>query len=168
MTRLPDTKTQMRPDMQREFQAVDPEFEARVRGSFARQAAMRLIGARMTRVEPGYCEIELPYREDLTQQHGLFHGGFISAIADTAGGYAAYTLFPSEDSILTVEYKINLLAPGAGDKLVASATVKKAGKTLTVCEFEVMAVKENRQTLCACGLATLIRLVGRPDRPAAG
>ncbi len=151
--------------MAQAFQAVDPNFEARVRDSFARQAAMRLIGASMTRVEPGYCEIELPYREDLTQQHGLFHGGFVSAIADTAGGYAAYTLFPAEDSILTVEYKINLLAPGAGDKLVASARVKKAGKTLTVCELEVVAMNRGEQTLCAYGLATLIRLARRPDRP---
>lgn len=151
--------------MAQAFQAVDPDFEARVRDSFARQAAMRLIGASMTRVEPGYCEIELPYREDLTQQHGLFHGGFVSAIADTAGGYAAYTLFPAEDSILTAEYKINLLAPGAGDKLVASARVKKSGRTLTVCEFEVMAIKDGEPVLCACGLATMIRLSGRPDRP---
>jgi uncharacterized protein (TIGR00369 family) len=151
--------------MAQAFQAVDPNFEARVRDSFARQPAMRLIGASMTRLEPGYCEIELPYREDLTQQHGLFHGGFVSAIADTAGGYAAYTLFPAEDSILTVEYKINLLAPGAGDKLLASARVRKAGKTLTICELEVIAVKQDRQTLCACGLATLIRLAARPDRP---
>ncbi|TAK69340.1 MAG: PaaI family thioesterase [Betaproteobacteria bacterium] len=153
--------------MAQAFQAVDPNFEARVRDSFARQGAMRLIGAGMTRIEPGYCEIELPYREDLTQQHGLFHGGFVSAIADTAGGYAAYSLFPAEDSILTVEYKINLLAPGAGDKLVASARVKKTGKTLTVCELEVLAMKRDGQTLCACGLATLIRLAGRADRPRA-
>ncbi len=153
--------------MAQTFHAADPDFEARVRDSFARQAAMRLIGASMTRVEPGYCEIELPYREDLAQQHGLFHGGFVSAIADTAGGYAAYTLFPAEDSVLTVEYKINLLAPGAGDKLVASARVKKVGRTLTVCEFDVVAVKQGAQTLCACGLATLIRLAGRSDRPQA-
>ena len=150
------------------FQAVDPNFEARVRDSFARQGAMRLIGARMSRLEPGYCEIELPYRDDLTQQHGLFHGGFVSAIADTAGGYAAYSLFPAEDSILTVEYKINLLAPGAGDKLVAIARVRKSGRTLTVCELEVTALKQDQQTLCACGLATLMRLAGRPDRPRAG
>ena len=150
------------------FQAVDPNFEARVRDSFARQGAMRLIGARMSRLEPGYCEIELPYRDDLTQQHGLFHGGFVSAIADTAGGYAAYSLFSADDSVLTVEYKINLLAPGAGDKLVAIARVKKSGRTLTVCELEVMALKQGQQTLCACGLATLMRLAGRPDRPRAG
>lgn len=147
------------------FQAVDPNFEARVRDSFARQGAMRLIGARMSRIEPGYCEIELPYREDLTQQHGLFHGGFVSAIADTAGGYAAYSLFSAEDSVLTVEYKINLLAPGAGDKLVAIARVRKSGRTLTICELDVMALKQDQQTLCACGLATLMRLAGRPDRP---
>jgi uncharacterized protein (TIGR00369 family) len=151
--------------MAQAFQAADPDFEARVRDSFARQGAMRLIGANMGRVEPGYCEIELPYREDLTQQHGLFHGGMVSAIADTAGGYATYTLFPAGDSLLTVEYKINLLAPGAGDKLVAYGRVKKSGRTLTVCELEVMAVKGEATTLCACGLATLIRLVGRPDRP---
>ena len=151
--------------MAQAFQAVDANFEARVRDSFARQGAMRLIGASMLRVAPGYCEIELPYREDLSQQHGLFHGGIVSAIADTAGGYAAYTLFPAEDSILTVEYKINLLAPGAGDKLVASARVRKAGKTLTVCELEVMALVRDKQTLCACGFATLIRLAGQADRP---
>jgi len=151
--------------MAKALQAVDPNFEARVRDSFARQGAMRLIGARMGRVEPGYCEIELPYRDDLTQQHGLFHGGIVSAIADTAGGYATYTLFPAEDSLLTVEYKINLLAPGSGDKLIAYGRVKKAGRTLTVCELEVVAVKAGETTLCACGFATLLRLAGSPDRP---
>jgi uncharacterized protein (TIGR00369 family) len=154
--------------MAQEFQAVDPNFEARVRDSFARQGAMGLIGARMGRVEPGYCEIELPYRDDLTQQHGLFHGGIVSAIADTAGGYATYTLFPAEDTLLTVEYKINLLAPGAGDKLIAYGRVKKAGRTLTVCELEVVAVKGETATLCACGFATLIRLADRPDQPRGG
>lgn len=154
--------------MARTFQAVDPNYEARVRDSFARQGAMRLIGASMVRVEPGYCEIELPYRDDLTQQHGLFHGGIVSAIADTAAGYATYTLFAAEDSLLTVEYKINLLAPGAGDKLVAAGRVKKSGRTLTVCELEVQAVKNGTSTLCACGFATLIRLVGAPDRPKGG
>lgn len=149
------------------FQAVDPNFEARVRASFARQPAMRLIGARMGRLEPGHCEIELPFREDLTQQHGLFHGGFTSAIADSACGYAAYTLFAAEDSVMTVEYKINLLAPAAGDRLVASAHAKKSGRTLTICEFEVIATRADEKMLCACGLATLIRLQGRADTPQA-
>ena len=149
------------------FQAVDPDFETRVRDSFARQTAMRLIGARMERLEPGYCEIVLPFRDDLTQQHGLFHGGFTSAIADTACGYAAYTLFGADDTVMTVEYKINLLAPAEGEELVASAHVKKSGRTLTICEFEVTAAKGEEQMLCACGLATTIRLSNRPDRPRA-
>jgi uncharacterized protein (TIGR00369 family) len=147
------------------YKAADQNFEARVRDSFARQPAMRLIGASMGRLEPGYCEIELPFREDLTQQHGLFHGGFTSAIADTACGYAAYTLFGAQDSVLTVEYKINLLAPAAGDMLVAVARAKKSGRTLTICEFEVLGVKGADQLLCACGLATMIRLADRPDAP---
>jgi uncharacterized protein (TIGR00369 family) len=152
--------------MARTFQAADSNFEVRVRDSFARQPAMQLIGARVARVEPGYCEIELPYRRDLTQQHGFFHGGFTSAIADTAGGYAAFSLFPAEDSILTAEYKINLLAPASGEALLAIAQVKKSGRTLTICDLEVMAVQDGGQTLCACGLGTFIRLAGRPDRPA--
>lgn len=153
--------------MTQTFKAVDGNFEARVRDSFARQTAMRLIGARMGRLEAGYCEIELPYREDLTQQHGLFHGGFTSAIADTACGYAAYTLFGAQDSVLTVEYKINFLAPAAGEGLVACAQAKKTGRTLTVCEFEVRALRGEDRVLCACGLATMIRLSDRPDTPRA-
>lgn len=154
--------------MTQAFKAVDRNFEARVRDSFARQTAMRLIGARMGRLDPGYCEIELPHREDLMQQHGLFHGGFTSAIADTACGYAAYTLFGAADSVLTVEYKINFIAPAAGDRLVACAQAKKSGRTLTVCEFEVKALKGKTQVPCACGLATMIRLSDRPDAPRAG
>lgn len=154
-------------NMARAFKAVDGNFEARVRDSFARQTAMRLIGARMGRLEAGYCEIELPFRDDLAQQHGLFHGGFTSAIADTACGYAAYSLFGAQDSVLSVEYKINFVSPAAGDRLLAVARVKKSGRTLTVCEFEVMAAKSEEQVLCACGLATLIRLADRPDRPQA-
>ena len=153
--------------MTKAFQAVDRNFEARVRDSFARQSAMRLIGASMGRLEAGYCEIELPYREDLMQQHGLFHGGFTSAIADTACGYAAYTLFGAQDSVLTVEYKINFLAPAEGERLVAVARAKKSGRTLTVCEFEVLGVQGEKRAACACGLATMIRLADRPDTPRA-
>lgn len=90
---------------------ADPDFAARVRTSFARQGFMALLGARITRVEPGMVEIEAPFRADLTQQHGYFHAGVTSAIADTAGGYSGYTLFPADSSVLTVEFKINLLAP---------------------------------------------------------
>src|SRR6187549_3674321 len=111
---------------------ADPNYEQRVRASFARQAAMQLIGAAITRVEPGIVALTLPFRSDLTQQHGYLHGGIISMIADTAGGYAGYTLFPSDASVLTVEYKLNLLAPGEGDSFVAEGRVVKAGRTLCV------------------------------------
>jgi len=147
------------------FTASDPGFEARVRASFERQGIMRLIGARMTRVAPGRVEIELPYRADLTQQHGYFHAGVTSTIADSAGGYAGYTLFPAESSVLTVEYKINLIAPAEGEKLVAVGQVKKAGRSLTVCELEVLAVKDGTAKPCAYGLQTLMCMLGRADAP---
>jgi uncharacterized protein (TIGR00369 family) len=147
------------------FRAVDPDFEKRVRDSFNRQAVMHLIGAQITRVEAGFVQIELPYRKDLTQQHGFFHAGMTSTIADSAGGYAGYTLFPANSTVLTVEYKINLVAPADGEKLLAKGQVKKSGKTLTICELEVLAVKNGVTRTCAYGLQTLICLEGRPDGP---
>ena len=147
------------------FQPPDPDFEARVRASFGRQAAMKLIGATLARVEPGLAAIELPYRADITQQHGLVHGGITAMIADTAAGYAAYSLFPAASSILTVEFKINLIAPADGERLVATGRVKKPGRTLTICEFEVVAHKGASATVCAVGLETLMCLPGRPDAP---
>ena len=145
------------------FTAADSDVAARVRDSFSRQAAMRLIGARLARLEPGLAEIELSYREDLTQQHGFFHGGITSMIADSAGGYAAYSLFPAGSSILTVEYKINLLAPADGERLVATGRVIKPGRTLTVCALDVAAIKDGKATPCAHGLQTLMCLHGRSD-----
>ena len=142
----------------------DPDYVQRVRDSFERQAVMHLIGARMTRVEPGLVEIELPYRSDLTQQHGYFHAGITSTIADSAGGYAGFTLFPADSSVLTVEYKMNLLAPADGERLVATGRVVKAGRTLTVCELAVIAVKDGKETDCAHGLQTLMCLQSKPDR----
>jgi uncharacterized protein (TIGR00369 family) len=147
------------------FQAQDPDFEARVRASFARQGIMRLIGAELTRVAPGLATIELAHRPELTQQHGYFHAGMTATIADSSAGYAAYSLFPAESSVLTVEFKINLIAPADGERLVATGRVKKPGRTLTVCEFEVVALKDRRPTVCALGLETLILLAGRPDQP---
>ena len=147
------------------FTAPDPNYAERVRDSFARQPAMRLIGASLTRVDPGLVELSLAYREDLTQQHGYLHGGIISAIVDTAGGYAGYTLFPADSSVLTVEYKINLMAPGEGEMFVARGCVAKAGRTLCVVNGEVHAVKGGVRTLCALMQQTLIVLEGRPDRP---
>jgi len=145
------------------FQPLDPDFEQRVRESFARQGAMRLIGARLALVEPGRVDIELPFRDDLSQQHGYFHAGMTSAVADSAGGYAGYTLFPVDSSVLTVEFKINLIAPAQGEKLIATGRVKKPGRTLTICEFEVVAVQGGKARTCALGLQTLMCLQGRTD-----
>lgn len=142
----------------------DDDYQARVRDSFGRQTFMTSIGARLSRIEPGHVEIELPYRPDLCQQHGFFHAGATSAIADTAGGYAGFSLFPPESSPLTVEFKINLLSPARGEKLVAVAEVVKSGRTLTISELRVFAVADGKRTLCATGLQTLMCLQGRPDQ----
>jgi len=144
--------------------AGDPLFAERVRDSFQRQNAMRFIGATLVRIEPGYAEIELPYRDELTQQHKFFHGGITTMIADSAGGYAAYSLFPADASVLTVEFKMSLLAPAAGEKLVASARVVKPGRTLTLCDVEVHAIDGEKRTLVLKGLETLICLHGKADR----
>jgi uncharacterized protein (TIGR00369 family) len=150
------------------FTPKDPAFEARVRASFGRQKIMTLIGARLTRVEPGLVEIELPFRADLTQQHGFFHAGITSTIADSAGGYAAYSLMPDGASVLTTEFKINLLAPAEGELLRARGRVLKPGRTLTVCDVDVFAIKDGHITPCAKLLETLMCLEDRPDGPASG
>ena len=146
-----------------EFQPASPEFAARVRDSFARQTIMELIGAELTRVEPGLVEIALPWRADLCQQHGFFHAGVTSTIADSAGGYAAFSLFPADASVLTAEFKINLLAPAAGERLRALGRVVKPGRTLTICDVEVFAEQDGREKLCAKLLQTLMTLHGKPD-----
>jgi uncharacterized protein (TIGR00369 family) len=148
------------------FTPLDPGFAERVRASFGRKGVMALLGARLLRVEPGEVAIELPWRADLSQQHGYFHGGITSTIADSAGGYAGFTLFPADASVLTVEFKINLLSPAKGDRLVAVGRVIKTGRTLTVCNLEVDVYDGDVATPCAYGLQTLIRLVGRSDGPA--
>ena len=147
------------------FNASDPNFEARVRDSFARQAAMTLIGAVMTRVEPGRCEIELPVRDDLTQQHRFVHGGVVGMIGDSAGGYAAFTLMPADASVLTVEYKINMLAPAKGERLIARGEVVKPGRTLSIVRADVYALQDGRETLIAAMQQTLMVMHGVPDEP---
>ena len=146
-----------------DFAPKTPDFAARVRDSFARQGIMALIGARLGRVEPGLVEILLPYRAELSQQHGFFHAGATSTIADSAGGYAAFTLFPAEASVLTTEYKINLLAPADGQILRAVGHVVKPGRTLTVCDVEVFVEKDGEERMCAKLLQSLMALHGRPD-----
>ena len=140
---------------------ADPQFAARVRESFARQQAMALIGASLARVAPGAVEIALPFRDDLTQQKGFVHGGIIGMIADSAAGYAAYSLMPADSSLVTTEYKINLLA-AATSSLVARGEVVKAGRTLTVARAEVYA---SDGTHIATMQQTLMMLPGRSDHP---
>jgi uncharacterized protein (TIGR00369 family) len=138
---------------------ADPKFAARVRDSFARQKAMALIGASLTVVEPGYVEIALPWRDDLTQQKGFVHGGILGMIADTACGYSAFSLMPADCSLVTVEYKINILTPARGS-LVAKGQVVKAGRTLTVARAEVYS-EDGKHV--ATMQQTLMMLAGTPD-----
>jgi len=145
------------------FEALDADFAARVRASFARQRIMALLGAALTRIEPGYCEIQLSFRDELCQQHGFFHGGVIGTIADSAGGYAGFSLMPEDASVLTVEYKLNLLAPADGDCLTARGHVVKPGRTLVVSRADVSVRKDGRETLCATLLQTLMTMHGRSD-----
>lgn len=147
------------------FTASDPDFERRVRESFTRQKVMALLGAELGAVEPGRVTIELPYRDDLVQQHGYVHAGIVGTIADSAGGYAGYTLMPAGSSVLSVEYRMHLLAPADGERLVATGRVVRAGRTLTVCELEVEALKDGARARCAWGSQTLICLRDRPDLP---
>ena len=145
------------------FTPADPLYEERIRRSFARQGAMRMIGARLTRIEPGAVDITLAYRSDLTQQHGYLHAGILSTIVDTAGGYAGYSLFPADSSVLTVEYKLNLLAPGEGEFFIAEGRVARSGRTLSIVQGEVHAQSGERRTLCALMQQTLMVMRGRPD-----
>lgn len=146
----------------------DPAFVSNVRDSFSRQAVMRFIGATLTLIEPGLVEIELAYRPELTQQHGFFHAGIASTIADSAGGYAALSLMPANSSVLTVEYKLNLVAPADGDRLRAVGLVLRSGRTLTVAELKVWVTKAGVESLCAVGTQTTICLADRPDRAPSG
>ena len=148
------------------FSAPNPDFATRVRDSFARQRFMTMLGAELGEVRAGHCEIALAYRPDLSQQHGYFHGGVIGTLADNAGGYAAFTLAPADASILTVEYKLNIVAPGDGTRLIARGQVAKPGRTLVVARVDVVVEKDGHEKLCAIALATLMLMAGKSDGPA--
>jgi uncharacterized protein (TIGR00369 family) len=147
----------------RPFVARDPAFEQRVRSSFGRQTMMKTIGATLRSVAPGLVEIELPFRDDLCQQHGFLHAGAVTAIADNACGYAALSLMPPGAAVLTVELKINLLAPARGSRFVARGRVTRPGRTLTVCLGEVVAVGEGDEQPIATILTTMMAIQDRPD-----
>lgn len=135
----------------------------RVRDSFNRQGLMQHLGAELHEVAPGLVTIRMPYSKAVTQQHGYFHAGATSAIADTAGGYAGYTLFPEDSSVLTIEFKINLVAPAQGDYLEATGKVVRSGRTLTICQLEVHGIRGEDRTLVAIGQQTLMCMHGKPD-----
>jgi uncharacterized protein (TIGR00369 family) len=145
------------------LRATNPSYADEVRQSFAKQAIMGLIGGELTRVEPGVVEITLRYRPDLTQQDGFVHAGIVSTIADSACGYAAYSLMPPESEVLAVEFKVNLLRPAKGELFVARAEVIKPGKTLTVVRADVFAKSGEEQQLVATMQGTMMRLPRRSD-----
>ncbi len=146
--------------------AFDPI--TRARDSFHRQAFLRLIGAGIDLLDPGRCVLSLAIRDDLTQQHGFAHAGVTTTLADTAAGYAAYTLMPADAGVLTVEFKVNLLAPATGERLIADARVVKPGRTLSVVGAEVVALAGDRRTPVATMLATMMCLPGRAETDTPG
>ncbi|MDP6473371.1 MAG: PaaI family thioesterase [Alphaproteobacteria bacterium] len=138
------------------FTPRNPDYEAVARQSYARQTFMLHLGAQLGEIAPGRAELHLKARQELTQQNGFLHGGVVAALADVAGGYAAFTLFEAGADILTVEIKINFLAPAAGEALIARGEVIKSGRTLSIVRSEVFAVNDGAETLCAAGLGSLM------------
>jgi uncharacterized protein (TIGR00369 family) len=140
-----------------------PRFEQAVRDSFAAQRLMTTLGARLERVAPGAIEIRVPFRPDLTQQHGFLHAGVVTAALDSACGYAAFSLMREGAGVLTVEFKTNLLAPARGEELIARGRVVRAGRTLTVCQADASMLAGGTETLVATMLATIMTVHDRPD-----
>lgn len=140
------------------FKAVDPEFAQRVRVSFGEQRVMASIGASVSLIEPGAVDVTLPFRDDLTQQDGFIHAGIVAAIADSACGYAAFSLMPASARVLSIEFKLNLLAPAVGERMIARARVLRAGKTVTVCRADVAAVIGRDEKLVATMLGTMMTI----------
>ena len=145
------------------FAPKDPEFEAKVRESFGKQTVMQSLGALIGRVEPGEVEIEMPYRADFTQQNGFVHGGIVTAIVDSACGYAALSLSAPGTAVLTVEYKVNFVAPAKGERLLARGEVVRPGSTVTVCKGEVVAYDGGDEKLVASMLTTMMLMPNRAD-----
>ncbi len=146
-----------------QHQPQDPNFESRVRESFSRQIVMQTIGAKLVLVEAGAIEIELPYREDLTQQHGFIHAGMIATVLDSACGYAAFSLMPADSAVLSIEFKVNLLAPATGERVIARAEVKRAGRNVSVCTADAWAINADKRKVIATMLATMMCVRGRSD-----
>jgi uncharacterized protein (TIGR00369 family) len=142
---------------------LNPRFQEAVRDSFAAQQLMATIGARLTRVGAGEIEIRVPFRQDLTQQHGFLHAGVVTSALDSACGYAAFSLMPEGVGVLTLEFKTNLLAPAKGEELIARGRVLRAGRTITVCQAEASMLTAGAEKLVATMLATMMTIRDRPD-----
>ncbi|NOX21622.1 MAG: PaaI family thioesterase [Actinobacteria bacterium] len=149
-----------------DFVIRNEDYADRVRRSFARQGFMVSLGASLTDVEPGRVEIVVPFSDNLAQQHGYFHGGVVGTLADNAGGYASFSLMAASDSVLTVEYKLNLMAPAEGERLIARGAVIRAGRRLTVSRSDVFVQRNGAEYLCATMLGTFMTLANTSDDPA--
>ncbi|AOS81987.1 MULTISPECIES: PaaI family thioesterase [Hydrogenophaga] len=149
--------------MSTNFQPQDPNFESRVRESFTRQAAMDTLGATLADVAPGRVVITLPWAAHLTQQHGFLHAGMVSTALDSACGYAGFSLMPADAAVLTIEFKINLLAPAQGEGFRMVGTVIKPGRTVTVAEGHAYALHQGKEKLVATMGCTLMAVLGREN-----
>ena len=143
------------------FKPKDPQFETRVRNALGRQEAMRTLAVEIARLEPGEITLTMPYAAAYTQQHGFIHAGILATTLDSACGGAAFSLMPADAAILTVEFKLNLLAPARGDRFVFRGNVVKPGRTLTVCEARAFALTGDEEMLIASMSATLMALFDR-------
>ncbi len=149
---------------ERSIAAKDPRYTEKVRDSFSRQGLMQHLGAELTHAGEGNAEIRVKFRPEMSQQHGYFHAGVTGAIADSASGYAAYSLTPPGTNVLTVEYKLNLVAPAHGDLLIARGSVIRAGRTLIICRADVFVMREGREILCASSLSTIMAMPAKEGR----
>lgn len=143
------------------FEPQDPSYADRVRASFARQTFMATLGAVLERVAPGETDIGLPVRAALSQQHGFVHAGALASVLDSAAGYAAFTLMPADSGVVSVEFKVNLLEPARGERIVARGVVIRMGRTLVVCRADAVAIADGRETLVATLQGTMMCLQGR-------
>lgn len=141
---------------------ADPDYERRARDSFARQAVMSTIGAALEAVAPGRAVVTIDHRAELMQQHGFLHAGIVATALDSACGYAAFTLMPADAAVLTVEFKVNLLAPARGPRLRCEAAVTKAGRTISVVDGRAVQLGDDGQeSLVATMTATVMTVLGR-------
>ncbi len=144
----------------------NPDYKTRVLDSFSRQKFMGTLGASIILVEPGYVEIELPFHEGLGQQHGFFHGGVVGTLGDNGCGYSSFSLMEATSSVLSVEYKINFIAPAQGDKLISKGRVIKPGRSLVISQADLYVVKDGVEKHCATTLGTMMVMRNMSDEPA--